>query len=92
MVAMEIDTKFLRLFKPSALGDHIDGWRVCRMGVGASAGSFSSRRWKGDGHFVDLDAAVKPDCWCQRPVSHKSIIGPLYSNANPVEGESYRIK
>jgi hypothetical protein len=28
-VAMEVETKFLRLFNPAALGDHIDGWRVC---------------------------------------------------------------
>jgi hypothetical protein len=27
-----------------------------------------------------------------RPVSHKSIIGPLYSKADAVEGDSYRIK
>ena len=32
MVAMEIGTKFLRLFEPAALGDHIDGWRVCWIG------------------------------------------------------------
>ena len=25
----EIETKFLRLCKPAALGDRIDGWRVC---------------------------------------------------------------
>jgi hypothetical protein len=29
---MEVETKFLRLFKPVALGDRIDGWRVCRIG------------------------------------------------------------
>jgi hypothetical protein len=28
MGAMEVETKFLRLFKPVALGDRIDGWRV----------------------------------------------------------------
>ena len=32
MGAMEIETKFLRLFKPAALGDRIDGWRVCWVG------------------------------------------------------------
>jgi hypothetical protein len=31
-VAMEVETKFLRLFKPVALGDRIDGWRVCWVG------------------------------------------------------------
>jgi hypothetical protein len=29
---MEVETKFLRLFKPVALGDRIDGWRVCWVG------------------------------------------------------------
>jgi hypothetical protein len=29
---MEVETKFLRLFKPAALGDRIDGWRVCWVG------------------------------------------------------------
>jgi hypothetical protein len=32
---MEMETKFLRLFKRANLGDGIDGWRVCwgwRMG------------------------------------------------------------
>jgi hypothetical protein len=29
---MEIETKFLRLLKPVALGDRIDGWRVCWVG------------------------------------------------------------
>jgi hypothetical protein len=28
-VAMQVKTKFLRLFKPASLGDEIDGWRVC---------------------------------------------------------------
>jgi hypothetical protein len=31
-VAMEIETKFLRLCNPAALGDRIDGWRVCWIG------------------------------------------------------------
>jgi hypothetical protein len=31
-VAMEIETKFLRLFKPASPGDRIDGWRVCWVG------------------------------------------------------------
>ncbi len=30
--AMRIETKFLRLFKPVALGDRLDGWRVCWVG------------------------------------------------------------
>jgi len=29
---MEVETKFLRLFKPVALGERIDGWRVCWIG------------------------------------------------------------
>ena len=29
---MEIETKFLRLFKRANLGDRIDGWRVCWVG------------------------------------------------------------
>jgi hypothetical protein len=29
---MEVETKFLRLFKPAALGDRINGWRVCWVG------------------------------------------------------------
>jgi hypothetical protein len=28
---MEVETKFLRLFKPVALGDLVDGWR-CWLG------------------------------------------------------------
>jgi hypothetical protein len=28
---MRVETKFLRLFHPVAVGDHIDGWRVCWM-------------------------------------------------------------
>jgi hypothetical protein len=32
MGAMEVETKFLRLFKPVALGDRIDGWLVCWIG------------------------------------------------------------
>jgi hypothetical protein len=31
-VTMEAETKFLRLFEPAALGDRIDGWRVCWIG------------------------------------------------------------
>ena len=31
-VAMEVETKFVRLFKPAALGHRIDGWRVCWIG------------------------------------------------------------
>jgi len=29
---MEVRTKFLRLTKPVALGDHVDGWRVVWVG------------------------------------------------------------
>ena len=29
---MEVETKFLRLFRPIALGERIDGWRVCWVG------------------------------------------------------------
>jgi hypothetical protein len=29
---LQVETKFLRLFKPVALGDQIDGWRVCWIG------------------------------------------------------------
>jgi hypothetical protein len=29
---MDVETKFLRLTKPAALGDCIDGWRVCWVG------------------------------------------------------------
>ena len=29
---MKVVTEFLRLFKPVALGDRIDGWRVCWVG------------------------------------------------------------
>jgi hypothetical protein len=29
---MEVETKFLRLFKPVAQGGRIDGWRVCWVG------------------------------------------------------------
>jgi hypothetical protein len=29
---MEVETKFLRLFKPVAWGDRIDDWRVCWVG------------------------------------------------------------
>ena len=32
MFAMEVETRFLRLFKPAALGDRIDGWRVWWIG------------------------------------------------------------
>ena len=32
MGAMEVETNFLRLLKPVALGDRIDGWRVCWIG------------------------------------------------------------
>ena len=31
-MGMEIETKFLRLFKRANLGDRIDGWRVCCVG------------------------------------------------------------
>jgi hypothetical protein len=29
---MDVDTKFLRLRKQTALGDYIGGWRVCWLG------------------------------------------------------------
>jgi hypothetical protein len=29
---MPVQTKFLRLRQPAALGDRIDGWRVCWLG------------------------------------------------------------
>jgi len=32
MGAMEVETKFLRVFRPLAIGDRIDGWRVCWIG------------------------------------------------------------
>jgi hypothetical protein len=31
-VAMQIETKFLRLFREATIGDRIDGWRVCWIG------------------------------------------------------------
>ena len=31
-LAMEIETKFLRLGKPALIGDRVDGWRVCWVG------------------------------------------------------------
>jgi hypothetical protein len=30
---MQMETKFLRLFHAVALGDEIDGWRVCWLGA-----------------------------------------------------------
>src|SRR5436305_1406574 len=32
VVAMEIETKFLRFRQPPTLGECIDGWRVCWLG------------------------------------------------------------
>ena len=32
MTDMEIETKYLRLFREVELGDQIDGWRVCWLG------------------------------------------------------------
>jgi len=29
---MEVQTQFLRLRHPVALGDHLNGWRVCWLG------------------------------------------------------------
>jgi hypothetical protein len=29
---MQVETKFLRLFRELAIGDRIDGWRVCCIG------------------------------------------------------------
>ena len=31
-VAMQVETKFLRLRRAAALGERIDGWRVCWLG------------------------------------------------------------
>jgi hypothetical protein len=31
-VAMDVETKFLRLEQPVRVGDPIDGWRVCWLG------------------------------------------------------------
>ena len=28
----QLETKFLRLGKPAAIGDQLDGWRVCWLG------------------------------------------------------------
>ena len=30
--SMRVETKFLRLFTPIAIGDDVDGWRVCWVG------------------------------------------------------------
>jgi hypothetical protein len=32
MKHLQVQTRFLRLYKPAVLGDHIDGWRVCWVG------------------------------------------------------------
>jgi hypothetical protein len=32
LLTMQIETKFLRLVKPVAMGDQIEGWRVCWLG------------------------------------------------------------
>jgi len=29
---MQVETKFLRLCQPAAVGEQIDGWRVCWLG------------------------------------------------------------
>ena len=29
---MQVETKFLRLSQPAAVGEQIDGWRVCWLG------------------------------------------------------------
>jgi hypothetical protein len=29
---MRVETKFLRLFRPVAMGDDVDGWRMCWVG------------------------------------------------------------
>lgn len=31
-MAMQVETKFVRLRNPAKIGDHIDGWRVCWLG------------------------------------------------------------
>jgi hypothetical protein len=38
---MEVETKFLRLFKPVNVSDRIDGGRVCWVGGGTNAEWFS---------------------------------------------------
>jgi hypothetical protein len=40
-VAMEVETKFLRLFKPVAIGDRIDGCACAGLAVGTNTGCFS---------------------------------------------------
>lgn len=32
MGTVEVETKFLRVFRPVAIGDRIDAWRVCWIG------------------------------------------------------------
>jgi hypothetical protein len=37
---MQIETKFLRLFREVTIGDHIDGWRVLDWRFGQAPGLF----------------------------------------------------
>ena len=37
---MQVQTKYLRLCRPAALGEQIDGWRVCWLGGWGSARLF----------------------------------------------------
>ena len=37
-VTIEVETKFLRLFHPVAIGARIDGWRVAGLAVGTNVG------------------------------------------------------
>ena len=40
MTCMEIETKFIRLRQPVALGSSIEGWRVCWVGGWDKGGIF----------------------------------------------------
>jgi hypothetical protein len=42
---MHLETKFLRLRELAALGDDINGWRVCWLGGWGSSSNIAFRRW-----------------------------------------------
>jgi len=63
MGAMEVETKFLRLFKPVALGDRIDGWRVCWIGGWDQVASPLCR----DGRKAAAHSSIRPPR-CKRPI------------------------
>ena len=44
---LQVQTRFLRLYKPAALGDHIDGWRVCWVGGVGRGVPVIRRIWPG---------------------------------------------